>query len=145
MRILNGRLDDQSVYLTCFSGEGASVVDYMIVTEGLFKYIKHFNVLDRDDSDHPPISCKLKRDLQRKALSSPSESIPVTGFQKFIFDTNKVEAFLNLFRELLTRRTAFIQKQIDVDVNDDVNLITRLYHEAAINMRLCARAQSYLF
>lgn len=59
--------------VTCFSGEGASVVDYMIVTEDLFKYITHFNVLDRDDSDHLPISCQLKHDLLREALSSSSE------------------------------------------------------------------------
>ena len=60
IHILNGRFSgDSDGNLTCFSNDGASLVDYTIASSNLFPYIRNFYVLDRDDLDHFPISCEL--------------------------------------------------------------------------------------
>jgi len=53
---LNGRFSgDRCGEFTCFSNDGTSVVDYMIASSMLFKYITDFKVLNIDESDHFPI------------------------------------------------------------------------------------------
>ena len=42
MHILNGRFNDHEGNYTCFSSDGASVVDYIIASEELFKNITFF-------------------------------------------------------------------------------------------------------
>ena len=64
MHIVNRRFNNLSGNLTCFSGEGACVVIYMISCEQLFNHITYFEVVERDESDHLPISCSLKFNIQ---------------------------------------------------------------------------------
>ena len=60
IHVLNGRFNDITGNFTCFSGSGASVVDYMIACTHLFKYITYFDVIERDESDHLPITCTMR-------------------------------------------------------------------------------------
>ena len=65
IHFLNGRFSgDRCGEFTCFLNDGASVVDYMIASSVLFKYITDFKVLSRDDSDHFPITCSFKCPLK---------------------------------------------------------------------------------
>ena len=43
---------------TCLTNNGASVVDYHVVSTELFSQITYFCVEIRDESDHLPISSK---------------------------------------------------------------------------------------
>jgi len=52
IHFLNGRLSGDRCGEFVFSNDGASVVDYMIASSVLFKYITDFKVLSGDDSDH---------------------------------------------------------------------------------------------
>ena len=64
MHVMNGRFTDKPGHFTCFSGEGASFVDYMIGSEELFNNIMYFNALERDYFDHVPIACRLAFDVE---------------------------------------------------------------------------------
>ena len=53
IHFLNGRfIDDVEGNFTCFANRGASVVDYIIASTPLFKYIDSFEVDATDVSDH---------------------------------------------------------------------------------------------
>ena len=57
---LNGRLfSDIDGNFTCFANNGASIVDYMIASSSLFKYITDFRIGDKDSSVHFPLHCQL--------------------------------------------------------------------------------------
>ena len=56
--MFNGRFpSDIGGEYTCLSNDGVSAVDYMIASSVFFQYVTDFAVLDKDDSDHFPISC----------------------------------------------------------------------------------------
>jgi hypothetical protein len=50
---------------TSYSNDGVSVVDYVIVSTNVFQYVKYFKVLDKDDSDHFPICCKIEIKIKK--------------------------------------------------------------------------------
>ena len=67
--IVNGRtIGDLQGKLTCYEWNGASAVDYAIITENLSKKIKMFQVLDPSiGSDHCPI--KMEIEMKEMVLS----------------------------------------------------------------------------
>ena len=102
VHFLNGRFSsDIDGNFTCISNDGASVVDYMLASSGLFYYIKDFCVIDRDESDHFPISCLLN-------LNQLPDETPVnimTGnllpFKRFKWKQDKLTQFTDDFKQLL--------------------------------------------
>ena len=60
VHILNGRLHNNSDgKCTCFTNNGASLVDYHISSTPLLSYISNLNVLERDESGHLSIDAQL--------------------------------------------------------------------------------------
>jgi len=60
IHIVNGRVNgDMSGEFTCIANEGQSLVDYHIVSSGLFPYINQVCVGDIRNPDHFPISSLL--------------------------------------------------------------------------------------
>ncbi|KAK6178320.1 hypothetical protein SNE40_013119 [Patella caerulea] len=56
VHIVNGRLDSDRIgELTCIKHNGASVVDYLIVSNCIFNLITNLYVQQRTESDHLPL------------------------------------------------------------------------------------------
>ena len=58
LHVSNGILfDDENGEFTCFANEGASVVDYMLSSSSVFKFVNFFKVGDCIFSVHCPLVC----------------------------------------------------------------------------------------
>ena len=79
-RIGNGKTsEDRLGNYTCFSYEGASVVDYLIVEETIYEKILNFRILPPTfDSKHSPIvatlKCHTKLQTEKGKLLNPPET-----------------------------------------------------------------------
>ncbi len=127
--ILNGRTKgDLLGNVTCIKSNGASLVDYTIVSQELLCYVSYFTVLRKlDYSDHKPILLYLKFDmnvcidtnnislidtpgkftfteesarLYKVALQSPEISSKIYDFMHESYD-NVVDEMVNDFNEIL--------------------------------------------
>jgi len=75
--ILNGRgLGDEEGQLTFFNAQGQSVIDYALVSEGLYDQVQSFKIGCRLESDHFPILLEL-RGLGVQQSSSPDFLLPL--------------------------------------------------------------------
>jgi len=88
--MLNGRFSrDSDGNFTCFSNDGASLVDYMIASSNLFPYIRNFCVLDKDDLDHFPISresivVESLKPIKRYKWNKSRMSCFIDNFKKYV-------------------------------------------------------------
>jgi len=104
VHIVNGRLfNDLEGNYTCTAGNGASVVDYIIISSDLFSFVKAFSILDRDDSDHFPINCKLSLTLSENYNLSYDEiehiNIQDQSHKYYRWDDSKAIRFVDLVSE----------------------------------------------
>ena len=61
MHILNGRIKgDREGNFTCIANGGRSTVDYVLVNTRMYDWIKSFHVITRTESDHFPMTFKIK-------------------------------------------------------------------------------------
>lgn len=95
-------------------------------------------MLDQDLSDHLPVSCKLQFNFRvqniktQKFVGNATNNIP-----KYRWYQNKVQSFLEVFKNNLLQCKNDILQCINIDVNVAVNSITVLYQNAASLMRVC--------
>jgi hypothetical protein len=94
--LLNGRAPgDPQGRATCYKNGGSSVVDYGVVSVGLFPSVQSFRVLDRDgelgSQDHAPLSITIN--LQRALQAAPEAGArcaktlrPVAQMRKLFVD-----------------------------------------------------------
>ena len=69
MRILNGRLFENTDKMTCFTANGESLIDYVLSSERNFCDISDMKVFDFNDfSNHAPISINLKIGTERSSI-----------------------------------------------------------------------------
>ena len=97
LRILNGRtLGDLAGHLTCFTGRGASSVDYGAASPDLMGQIRYFKVdqLMPICSDHCPITLCLK--VQATVTKSYKNYNFVNKPDKIIWDKTKIDKFQEL-------------------------------------------------
>ena len=60
IHILNGRSPgDTEGEITCTANDGYSLVEYFTASSNLFQSVSKFEVLDRSESVHFPLSCCL--------------------------------------------------------------------------------------
>ena len=60
LRIVNGRLQDNEGAFTCFTKQGKSIVDYLIVDGNVSQHLQSFNVHKKyPESDHCPLELSL--------------------------------------------------------------------------------------
>ena len=99
IHILNGRLfGDKDGNFTCFANNGASVVDYMIASSSLFRYISDFKISDKDNSDHFPLICQLCfESTQTNYSTSNIYDSNARLWQKFIWKDELKDVFYNKF------------------------------------------------
>ena len=143
LHVLNGRFNDHLGNFTCVSGDGASVVDYMIACENLFRYVTFFSVLNRDESDHFPISCNVKFKIPNQASNVDRGGIATNVISKYKWDLSKSRLFFEEFRNLLTQGYDNIQELINTDVNDTVSAIIQLYQKAAVQMYVRSKPSNH--
>ena len=71
MRILNGRLFENTDKMTCFTANGESLIDYVLSSERNFCDISDMKVFDFNDfSNHAPISINLKIGTERSSITN---------------------------------------------------------------------------
>ncbi|XP_060562301.1 uncharacterized protein LOC132721934 [Ruditapes philippinarum] len=131
IHILNGRFEgDIDGNFTCFSNDGASLVDYMIASSNLFSYIRNFCVLDRDDSDHFPLSCELAL-IKKPVLNMRGNDVePLTPIKRYKWNQSHMLSFIDNFKSTLQNISHSLSNTVCNDVNTGVKAITSLYHEA---------------
>ena len=131
VHFLNGRfVDDYEGHVTCFANDGASLVDFMIASSKLFSFVNTFKDLERDDSDHFPISCSIR--LEKKAynnsvISTHDMTTPVTKFKWTSFGQS---AFVDNFYSLMSEMYEPILDRIISDINGAADMITKFYQQA---------------
>jgi len=128
IHFLNGRFsEDRCGELTCFSNNG--VVDYMIASSVLFKYITDVKVLSSGDSDHYPIACSFKFPL--KIISLVSQGMkPCHSVKSFRWRDASGYAFLYTLKQLLQTNCNVLQSVFETGVDTLVQLIASIYQEA---------------
>ena len=66
LRIVNGRLFDNTHRMTCFTANGESLIDYILTREQNFSSFENVTVHEYNElSNHAPISFSLKIGTQR--------------------------------------------------------------------------------
>ena len=61
MYLLDGRKDgDREGNFTCITNGGRSIVDYVLVNTRIYDWINSFHVITRTESDHFPMTFKMK-------------------------------------------------------------------------------------
>jgi len=128
---LNARFaGDSDGNFTCFSNDGASLVDYMIASSNLFPYIRNVCVLDRDDSDHFPLSCELAL-IKKPVLNRQSIVVkPLTPIKRYKWNQSRMSSFIDNFKSMLQNLSRSLSNTVCDDVNTGVEAITSVYHEA---------------
>lgn len=147
MRFLNGRFQDVSGNFTCFAADGASIVDYFVVSENLFHLVSYFDVIEYDLSDHLPISCSFKLNLNVDQCRDNRENINNTNSKspKYRWNHEKSQTFIDSFKNSLSQCKDDILQSIDTNINDAINNITLLYQNAARSMRAHNTCTTYSY
>jgi hypothetical protein len=84
IHILNGRFpSDKDGEFTCVSNDDSSVVDFMIASFSPFSYIKDFEVLARDESDHFPIYCIFVSHKKSNNADSQTAQISLNTLDRY--------------------------------------------------------------
>ena len=143
IHILNGRLFEDTVgNYTCLTHNGASVVDYHIVSSELFPFITYFKVDIRDDSDHLPLRSRLSFTKNANENSEVQGGRNVTSYSfdtvnRYKWsDTNRDIFIENLTNALDLNMTDIIDSINNISINSAVHKILTIYESAAQNMRI---------
>ncbi|CAG2242681.1 unnamed protein product [Mytilus edulis] len=116
--ILNGRKhNDRDGEFTYMCANGASVIDYIISSYNIFRWISHFSVLSVDLSKHLPISCCL--DIPVSGHVENGEEYCNEKQIRFKWNSNKAQ----LCKDLIVNPTSLaglndILELIDSNTND---------------------------
>ena len=114
MTVVNGRtVGDLDGHYTCVKYNGHSVVDYCIVSNNFYSNIVNFTVKDISYlSDHCPISCRIKCDLNVQTKKTVDKAEPT---HKYIWDNTSKEKFAQELYKTATKE----QLKIIGDANSD--------------------------
>ncbi|XP_077996531.1 uncharacterized protein LOC144449832 [Glandiceps talaboti] len=116
LHIVNGRSgsDVNNGDFTCISNNGASVVDYVLVSTSLFNLISDFCIDLRTESDHFPLKFNLF------TMSKTYETTkPHIGEIKYVWKNDQSERFVSfLHSEPVISRLNTIVRNVNFDVND---------------------------
>ena len=122
IRIMNGLFsENETNTFTCYSSMGQSVVDYLLCSETVFKWLKEFTVAVKlAESDHTPLQFTFDiPQLPIIGLESHDASAKNKTF-KYIFDKNKIDEYLSNFdtdnaQKMLSKLHNNIKDDLDTD------------------------------
>lgn len=145
IHIVNGRVENDSAgEITCVANDGSSIVDYFIVSTGLFNNVSYFEVGDRSESVHFPLHCTLSfvdsginshsvgndhRNIEEQHLSDET-------LNKYKWDENKKATFLADFRRTFTEIRSRLLVAIGQNIEDALDMIVGMYQKAAACMKV---------
>ena len=141
---LNGRLFNDIVgNFTCFANNGASIVDYMIVSSNLFKYISDFKIDDKDSSVHFPLNCQICfKSLPNNQCLNVTDSSNLRTFQRYKWkDELKDEfchKFCNYFQDFNEKLTNRDDRPLSSYISDFIDV----FKNAGENMKSCFKQYS---
>ena len=97
MHIVNGRCGYDCGNYTFISSQGKSLIDYVLASPLLFKYILDFSILTSDISNHFPTITKLKicRPTRSRRLKMPV-TCKLRPQLRFVWDVNSANNFVRL-------------------------------------------------
>jgi hypothetical protein len=133
LRILNGRkIGDTLGYFTCHKWNGSSVVDYAIVSEGLFDDISYFKVGNAllDLSDHCHISFKIKTSIAHKP-SNIENILPLPS--SFRWDNEAIFKFQMALTTAETKQNifSFLNTEKFVNIDNAAERVSKIITMAA--------------
>lgn len=145
IHILNGRMHEDVVgNYTCLTYNGASVVDYHVISSELFSCISYFNIEMRGESDHMPLCSRLSFFVEECCNNTTSILPDDNNFgyvDKYKWNSDHRDEFLTMFLNNCNTMAANISFEIDSDINSAVDKILELYRISAINMRVKYRKE----
>ena len=129
IHILNGRnYYDTTGEFTCITYNGASVVDYFVVSSNLYNYIEKFEILHHiSDSKHFPVICVLK--VQSTSSEEEESVLPRVRYK---WDNSKKIQFVENLNTLM-EEDKFInfERHIeDGDINGATDMLVCTLQEA---------------
>ena len=95
MHIVNGRCGYDCGNYTFISSQGKSLIDYVLASPSLFKYILDFSILTTDISNHFPTITKLKICTRSRRLKMPV-TCKLRPQLRFVWDVNSANDFVRL-------------------------------------------------
>ena len=95
VHMLNGRVGDDSNCgdFTCITATGASVVDYVLVSTGLYCKIVKFSIPIRLESDHLPLEFAMNTNRDPDMLNY--QTLHENSITKYVWDPQKTEEFVD--------------------------------------------------
>ena len=89
IHIQNGRSPgDNDGEITCIANDGYSIVDYFIVSSNLFQSVSRFEVVDRSESVHFPLSCCLTFNMLEQSSTNERNDNSSKIYKKFMWREN---------------------------------------------------------
>ena len=92
--------DDENGEFTCLANEGASVVDYMLSSSFVFKFVNFFKVDNCIFSVHCPLVCTLSF-RQIDLCTENTSSINSNEYTRLYWNAEDTERFDHTFSELI--------------------------------------------
>ena len=132
---MNGRLyDDKDGNFTCFANNGTSLVDYIIASTSLFSKVSHFSIAEFDLSDHLPVCCTLRFEIEPHSNNEPGENINLNTWVHYKWNPNQQASFLHQFRNLYNNfRTTLDHSELS-DL-ETLSQFMQIYYNAASSMK----------
>ena len=144
IHILNGGSPgDTECEITCTANDGYSTVDYFIASSNLFQSVSKFEVLDRSESVHFPLSCCLTFHISEQTDTNRADEEASRTFKKVKWRKNVNTRFTNNFNILFETMKESILNKLDVSINDCVQSIVEMYHKAAECMKIKGGMPNY--
>lgn len=130
LRILNGRVGDDAGIgnFTFQSAQGKSLIDYVLLSPGMFDIINGFTVHHISVfSDHAPIQFSIKSNVSSTSSEEPYE------IKKLVWDTSKLGQFIHSLSGELDTLNSFVNDIVSENISVDEgvnNFANTLYNTA---------------
>ena len=133
IHIVNGRLlDDKCGEYTCVKKQGASVVDYCIVSTEIFSKITHFCVEPRTESDHFPVEFSISTVKTTDNVAGIEGAISLGTYQKLKLNKALVTKYVQNVQDKVANFGSKFETQIQIDINQAT-------HDFCLFIKECAR------
>ena len=124
---------------------GNSVIDYIICSQSLFKYFKSFQIEERSESAHFPLSVKFE--IADCIIDNDIDGHEVYTHTKYVFNDETIQEFRNALNTKLTND--FVNELsgkiicTNTDVNDILRDLTDVLKSCATSCKNTVRFRNY--
>ncbi|ESO94788.1 hypothetical protein LOTGIDRAFT_161039 [Lottia gigantea] len=132
--IVNGRVEnDRLGESTCIKYNGASVVDYVIVSSDLFKCVTSFNIDCKTESDHMPLSFEMSCKLTQNSSEAPSECLQ--PYSKLVWKEDRADIYNSRISENINDFVSIFQTILSKDIESALNEFQSFIYKCAYDFK----------